>query len=316
MKRTTFLAAAAGAVSAGFAVRPVRASEADIALSTPTGTIMGTLVIPSKMLPPVVLIVAGSGPTDRNGNNSLGIGANAYGLLAEALAQRGVGSLRYDKRGIGKSAMSGLSESDVRFETLADDAAEWIRWLRADGRMSKIVVAGHSEGSLLGMLALQRAKGDAFVSLEGAGRPAPVVLREQIARNAPQYSAESDAVIAQLAAGHTVSDPPPELDALFRTSVQPYLISWFKYDPAVEFAKLRVPSTIVQGTADVQITMDDARALQRTNTSAKLVVVDGMNHVLKYAPDTSTPAAIAKGYEDPALPVDPHAIDAVYEAAA
>ncbi|MBV8582943.1 MAG: alpha/beta hydrolase, partial [Candidatus Eremiobacteraeota bacterium] len=110
--------------------------------------------------------------------------------------------------------------------------------------------------------------------------------------------------------------PPPELDALFRTSVQPYLISWFKYDPAVEFAKLRVPSTIVQGTADVQITMDDARALQRTNISAKLVVVDGMNHVLKYAPDTSTPAAIAKGYEDPALPVDPHAIDAVYEAAA
>jgi fermentation-respiration switch protein FrsA (DUF1100 family) len=93
--------------------------------------------------------------------------------------------------------------------------------------------------------------------------------------------------------------------------VQPYLISWFKYDPALEIAKLRMPVTIIQGTADVQVTMADAQALHNAAPSSKLVVVNGMNHVLKYAPDTSSQAAILKGYENPSLPVDPRVVDAV-----
>lgn len=283
-------------------------------MPTPTGRLAGTLVIPSKMPSPVVLIIAGSGPVDRDGNAG-GLMPNEYGLLAEALAQRGIGSLRYDKRGVGGSFGASVPEKELRLETLVDDAAAWIRWLRADGRLSEIIVAGHSEGSLIGMLAIQKTGASALVSLEGAGRPAAVVLREQLKRNAtPEIYAQAEPILTQLQQGKTVDDPPPELAALFRESVQPYLISWFKYDPAVEIAKIKAPATIVQGTADVQITVEDARALARAKPDAKLDIVEGVNHVLKYAPDTSSQAAIAKGYEDASLPVDPQVVDAVYKA--
>lgn len=316
MKRVTFVGGALGTVGASLLGGAARAAELDTSLQTSTGVLYGTLAIPSKTPAPVVLIIAGSGPTDRNGNSGLGIHPNTYALLAAALAERGVASLRYDKRGIGASAAAAASEKDLRFDMFTGDAASWLRLLGADARFSKIAVAGHSEGSLIGMVALAQAPAHAFVSLEGAGRPAAVILREQLKKNvSPDLYAESDAIITQLQQGKMVPNTPAKLAALFRESVQPYLISWFRYDPSVEIAKLRIPATIVQGTADVQVTMQDARALRRGDPSAGLIVVNGMNHVLKYAPDTSSQAAILAGYENAALPVAKEAIDAVYASA-
>jgi alpha-beta hydrolase superfamily lysophospholipase len=295
---------------------PADADEVEIVLSTATGNIVGTLTPAAAALAPVVLIVAGSGPTDRNGNSGL-LQGNPYHLLATALAARGIASVRYDKRGVGASLAAATSELDLRFDIYVDDTAAWLRLLRADARFSHLALAGHSEGSLIGMIAVQHAAADAFVSLAGVGRALPVVLREQLkARLSPELYAQADAMITQLQAGQTVADPPPELAALFRPSVQPYVISLFKYDPSVEVAKVRIPVTIVQGTADVQVSVADAQALKRADPTALLDVVDGMNHVLKYAPDTSSQAAILKGYEDPALPVDPHVVDAIAAAVA
>lgn len=312
MKRKAFCTTAAACVAAAGTRGLVFAAETDISLETPTGAIYGTLTLPAKLPAPVVLVVAGSGPVDRNGNEGTMLQTNAYALLAAALAQRGIASVRYDKRGVGASAKAAPLEKDVRVETYANDVAAWLRLLGTDKRFSRTIVAGHSEGSLLGILALQQAKGDAFVSLEGAGRPAGVVLDEQLKRNLPpELDAKAEAVVAQLEAGKTVADSPPELAALFRPSVQPYLISYMKYDPAKEIAKLSVPVTIVQGTADVQVTMDDANALKGGAPSAKLVVVQGMNHVLKHAPDTSSRSAVVAGYDNPTLPVEPQVVDAV-----
>ena len=197
----------------------------------------------------------------------------------------------------------------MRFDTYVDDAVAWLKMLSTDERFSKIVVAGHSEGSLIGMIAVQRAPAAAFVSLEGAGRPAAAVLREQLKpKLPPTLYTQTDAILTQLQRGQLVADTPPELFSLFRPLVQPYLISWFAYDPAAEIAKVKAPVTIVQGTADIQVTMADAAALHAALPSSKLVVVEGMNHVLKYAPDTSTQAAILKGYEDPNLPIDTHVV--------
>ena len=295
---------------------PADADEVEIVLSTATGNIVGTLLPAATTPAPVVLIVAGSGPTDRNGNSGL-LQGNPYHLLATALAARGIASVRYDKRGVGASLAAATSELDLRFDIYVDDTAAWLRLLRADARFSHLALAGHSEGSLIGMIAVQHAAADAFVSLAGVGRALPVVLREQLkARLSPELYAQADAMITQLQAGQTVADPPPELAALFRPSVQPYVISLFKYDPSVEVAKVRIPVTIVQGTADVQVSVADAQALKRADPTALLDVVDGMNHVLKYAPDTSSQAAILKGYEDPALPVDPHVVDAIAAAVA
>ena len=315
MKRSVFLASAGACVAAAGGRGTALATETDISLQTPTGTIYGTLALPAKLPAPVVLIVAGSGPVDRSGNAGM-MQTNAYALLAAALAQRGIASVRYDKRGVGASAMPASLEKDLRVETYADDVSAWLRQLAADKRFSRAIVAGHSEGSLVGILALQHAKGDAFVSLEGAGRPIGVVLDEQLKhRLPPDLDKKAEAVVAQLEQGKTVADPPPELEALFRPSVQPYFISLMRYDPATEIAKLSVPVTIVQGTADAQVTMDDANALKGAVPSAKLVVVQGMNHVLKHAPDTSSQAAIAAGYTDPSLPVEPQVVDAIAAAA-
>ncbi len=224
--------------------------------------------------------------------------------------------MRYDKRGIGASASAMTKESDLRFDTYVDDAVAWLKLLASDARFSRVAVAGHSEGSLIGMIAVRKAPAAAFVSLEGAGRPAAAVLREQLkGRTSPQEYATADAIITQLQQGHTVADTPAAFASLFRSSVQPYLISWFKYDPAVEIGKIQIPATIVAGTADVQIGMVDADALKRGDPSATLVVIKGMNHVLKYAPDTSSEAAIVAGYQNASLPVDPQAVEAVYSAA-
>jgi uncharacterized protein len=266
-------------------------------------------------LVPVVLILAGSGPTDRDGNSPLGRN-DAYKLLAAGLTRRGIASLRYDKRGIGASAAAGPDERALRFDTYVGDAVAWVRELRAQHRFSRIAIAGHSEGSLIGMLAAAREPVDAYVSLEGAGRPAPVVLREQLRpKLPPELLAQSDRILDALVAGRPAGDVPPALDALYRPAVQPYLISWFRYDPVREIASVRAPVAIVQGTADVQVGRVDADALHAGTPAARFVVVNGMNHVLKHVPDTSSPSAILAGYTDPSLPVVETVIDTVAELA-
>jgi hypothetical protein len=204
--------------------------------------------------------------------------------------------------------MAGQTESDYRFDTGVTDAAAWIDMLRKDPRFSKVVVVGHSEGSLVGMVAAQRSRADGFVSLEGAGRPAAVVLREQLAaRGVPveMYGPTLDS----LAAGRTVANTPPALASLFRPSVQPYLISWFRYDPAAELKKLPYATLIIQGTHDIQVSADDARMLANA-PGAKLVTLDGMTHVLKVGPADAA-AQIASVYADASIPLDPALVSAI-----
>jgi pimeloyl-ACP methyl ester carboxylesterase len=314
MKRGNFLTLCGSALTVAAFPAVARAGESDIVLQTATGKIYGSLSLPAgKKTVDVVLLIAGSGPTDRDGNNPALLGKNdALKLLAQGLSRRGLASVRYDKRGIGASGAAGMSEKDLRFDMYVGDAAAWVQMLHTDRRFGRIIIAGHSEGSLIGMIAAKRAPAAAYVSLEGAGRPAYTILREQLKRGfpAPLY-AQADQIITSLQAGRTQTVADPQLQSLFRDSVQPYLISWFKYDPAVEIGRVRLPTTIVQGTADVQIGMADADALAKAAPRAKRVTVAGMNHVLKHAPDVSSQAAILRGYTDPKLPVDPQVINAV-----
>jgi pimeloyl-ACP methyl ester carboxylesterase len=316
MNRSAFLTATGGVFAMAALPLSAPADESAATLKTATGTLFGTLTLPSGAPPyPVVLIIAGSGPTDRDGNAGF-VRGDTYKLLASALAREGVASLRYDKRGIAASAAAGSDEEHLRFDTYVDDAVAWVNQLRSDKRFSSLTIAGHSEGALIGTVAAERAPVHALVLLEGAGRPAAAVLREQLKpKLTPQLYAQADQILTKLQSGQTVADPPTVLAALFRPSVQPYLISWFKYDPAAELAKVRVPVTIVQGSADIQVTTADADALRKADPNAKVVLVNGMNHILKYYPDNSSMQAALKGYEDPTLPVDAHVVQAVEQAA-
>jgi len=275
-------------------------------LVTPTGTLYGTMTLPAKCSRcPVVFIIAGSGPTDRNGNTPLLPGANnTYKLLAEELAKNGIASLRTDKRGIAESKAALKSELDITFDTYIDDAVLWLRQLRGDKRFSTITVAGHSEGSLIGMVAAARVSADGYISLAGAGeRIDKILLRQLKPQLTPELYAAAEKDLAILASGQTFKDVPPQLMSLFRPSIQPYMISWIRHDPAVEIAKLNIPVLIIQGKTDTQVTVADAESLAKAYPKAKLVLIDNINHMLKEA-GTDKDSQM-KAYTDPTLPVSP-----------
>jgi len=316
MQRTTFLAACAATSALGAFPSAGGTAELDENLETSTGTIYGTLTLPvGRAKPPVVLVIAGSGPTDRNGNASTLV-LNMYAKLAAALAERGIATVRYDKRGIAASQAAAPDETSLRFDAYVADAAAWIRKLRADRRFSSVTVVGHSEGSLVGMIAAQSAPVDAYVSLEGAGFPANVVLARQLATNLapyPELKAQSDRILASLLSGKLVpaSDVPAPLLSLYRPSVQPYLMSWFAYDPRVEIVKTTGRVTIVQGTHDVQVSVDDGKALAAARPSATFVLIDGMTHVLVDDPGTTIAEQVTGAYADASRPLDARLVAAL-----
>jgi alpha/beta superfamily hydrolase len=246
----------------------------------------GTLLIPEKSKPAIVLLIAGSGPTDRNGNNPM-MTNNSLKMLAESLSRNGVATLRYDKRGIGGSAVASMNEADLTFDTYIDDARNWIKWLRNSGRFGKVIVAGHSEGSLIGMVAAFQEKAEGYISLAGAGRPIDQVLMEQVKKNPNNTSKilnELDSLFDKLRSGETFEPVPPYLLALLRPSIQPYMISWFKYNPAEEIMKLKCPVLIIQGSTDIQVAIMDSEELYNARGDASYKVIEGMNHIFKNAP--------------------------------
>lgn len=258
-------------------------TEEDLVLETKTGNINGSLLIPeNKKGLPLALIIAGSGPTDRDGNNPY-MKNNSLKMLAEGLAKNGIASLRYDKRGIASSTKAGLKEEDLRFENYVQDAEEWVNLLKKDKRFKEVIVIGHSEGSLIGMIAAKKAGADKYVSIAGAGMPAGDVIREQLKSQPAVVTDAAFPILDSLEQGKTVKEVPQMLASLFRPSIQPYIISWFKYDPRKEIAKLEIPVLIVQGTTDIQVSLKDAENLKKANSKAELKVIEGMNHIFKEA---------------------------------
>ena len=291
---------------------PTAPEETAAQIETPTGTVHGTLLVPGGQGPfPIAIIIAGSGPTDRDGNSAMIPGANnSLRYLAEGLAADGIASLRYDKRGIAESTAAGPNEADLRFDTYVDDAAAWADEVSGDDRFSTVAIVGHSEGSLIGMIAAQRSAADAFVSISGIASPAGDVLRGQLSAQLPApLMEESERILSELEAGRTVDTVPPPLFALFRPSVQPYMISWFRYNPAEEIARLDIPVLIAHGTTDIQVPASEASALHAARPGAKIAIIEGMNHVLKVVPPD--PAQQQGSYADPTLPVAPELTEAV-----
>lgn len=149
-----------------------------------------------------------------------------------------------------------------------------------------------------------------LILLSGAGRPAGVVLREQLESGLPEpLKTQAFAALSELEAGRTVADTPPALAALFRPSVQPYLISWLPLDPAALIAAYDGPVFIGQGTTDIQVTTTDANALAAADPKATLKLWDGVNHLLKTAP--ADRAANMATYANPDLPLAPGVVEDV-----
>lgn len=288
--------------------------ESQIFINADSGSIYGTLAIPKQFdKKTAVLIIAGSGPTDRDGNSSMLKGKNdGLKQLAHELAKAGFASVRYDKRGIGKSFKAGRQEKDLRFDHYVQDAAQWINWMRLELGFSKVVVIGHSEGSLIGMLAAEQTGAEGFVSLCGPGRGAAEILKEQLDKQLTNDSLrlEVQRDLDSLRDGHLVRSFPLPLLSIFRPSVQPYLISWMKHDPAAVIARLEIPVLVIQGKHDVQVTERDAQLLHKAAKQSNLLLVEDMNHVLKQVGEGDIKQPL-KSYQDPSYPLAEKMVKAV-----
>jgi pimeloyl-ACP methyl ester carboxylesterase len=290
-------------------------TESPVLLKTLTGTIAGTLTTPANLTGkiPVVLIIAGSGPTDRDGNTpNLGVITNSYKMIAEALGKDNIASLRYDKRMVGESA-TGQKEESLRFDDYVDDALGLVNLLKEDKRFSKVIVLGHSEGSLVGMLTTVAAEGNvsAFISVAGAGRRADEVIKEQL-KAQPAYVTEGfEKILDSLKRGKIQKKVDASLYAIARPGIQNYLMSWFKFEPKEELRKVKVPVLIIQGSTDIQVSLADATNLKKAKSAATFTIVPGMNHILKEAPiDREKNMAT---YKQPELPLKPEFVTGVLE---
>lgn len=295
------------------AAQPTVASGTEITAPGPLADLHGTLIDAGKKAP-VVLIVPGSGPTDRDGNNPYGVKGSSYRKLAEALAARGISSVRIDKRGQFGSKAAIADGNAVTIADYAGDVRAWAKAARAATGARCVWLLGHSEGGLVVLAAGDSADVCGYVLVAAVGRPFGTVIHEQIHANPANAIVfdQADTALAKLQAGERVDATTlhPGLRALFAPQVQGYLIDLMRYQPVDLARATRKPMLIVQGLNDLQVKEVDARALASARPDATLVLLPGVNHVLKNIGAGDAAANVAS-YANPDLPIDAGVVTAI-----
>jgi uncharacterized protein len=310
------MAAAALAVPWPAQAQSTGAASTAIEAPGPNGPLAGTLLAAGAGAgAPAMLIIPGSGPTDRDGNSPQGLRAAPYRLLAEALAARGITSVRIDKRGMFGSKAAIPDPNQATIDAYADDVHAWIKVIRARTGARCVWLAGHSEGGMVALAAARRPDGICGVILIATpGRPFGVIIREQLQALAldDESTAQVDAALASLGAGRPVepADIPPMLASLFSPAIQPYLIDLMAQDPVGLAAAYRGPMLIVSGGRDIQVSAADAAALRAARPDAESIRLAQMTHVLKQV-DSDDRAANIATYTDPARPLAPGVAEAI-----
>lgn len=280
----------------------------------PNGPLLGTLLDAGKGAP-VVLIIPGSGPTDRDGNSPLGVRAAPYRLLAEALATKGISTVRIDKRGMFGSKAAIPDANKVSVADYVADTDAWVASIRRATRAKCVWLLGHSEGGLIALTAAQRPKNICgVIAVAAVGRRIGDVLRTQLRANPANASilVPALAAIDSLEQGKRVDSAtlPAPLRGLFADSVQPFLIDLLAQHPAKLAAALQVPLLVVQGDQDMQVLVEDAMVLAAAQPKARLAILPGVNHVLKI-PASNDRVDNLRTYADPALPIAPSVVTAI-----
>jgi len=246
----------------------------------------------------VVLLIAGSGPTNRNGNTLGTAGSNSFKHLAESLSQNNYSVFTYDKRVV-YSIKNQQEIPSFDFQHGIDDAQTIIQYLKNTLGYKNIIVAGHSEGSLVGMSASKKDVA-AFISLAGAGNSIDVILKEQLNKQAPMLNNDTNKILTQLKEGKIVKEINPMLQSLFGEQNQPFLIDWISRNPQTEIAKLNIPILIINGIKDLQVGQKEAELLHKANPKSSMVIIEKMNHVFK---EVENDQQNMDSYNKPELPI-------------
>jgi hypothetical protein len=238
----------------------------------------GTLLIPNDVEKPnIAIIIAGSGPTDRNGNQNM-LKNNSLKKLAEGLSKLGIATYRYDKR-IVKQIRKGNVDMTIKFDDFITDAISVVNYFKNSDAFNKIYIIGHSQGSLVGMLAAKQGA-DGFISLAGAGKPIDEVIIDQVTNTAPMFTEDTKRAFSIMKEGNTTTDYPQALESIFNLETQPFMMSWMSYNPQEEIRDLEIPVLIINGTKDLQVSVDEANLLHSANTKSTLKIIEKMNHIL------------------------------------
>jgi len=288
-------------------------TESPVLVKTLTGSVSGSLVIPKNVSGkiPVVLIIADSGPTDRDGNNAkAGINGNTYKLLANDLGKNGIATLRYDKRLVGES-VSSIKESQLSMEDYSDDAVSLIDLLKDDPRFSKIILFGHGEGMLVSMIAMTDEPIKGLISAEGPGEQADKMLTEEMKSKAAFLSAEFKTILDSLRKGKTTDNVDPELYYIASPSKQHFLMSLCRLVPQRGMKRIKFPVLIIQGTTDLTIPVENGEKLKKAKSDAVYLPIAGMNHILKAAP--ADPDQNMATYDKPDLPLKPELVTGIVD---
>ena len=269
----------------------------------------GTLLTPKEIeKPTLAILIAGSGPTDRNGNQKF-IRNNNLKKLAESLSNQGIATFRYDKRVV-KQIITGNFDKNTMFDDFVKDAISVIEYFKKSNGYSKIYVIGHSQGSLVGMLA-GKDRIDGFISIAGAGQSFDNVIIEQVEKTAPQFIEDTKRVIEIMRSGRTTSDYPPALSSLFNLDIQPFMINWIKYDPKEVIKSLNMPIMLLNGTKDLQVSVNEANMLKEAAHHAELKIIDKMNHVMFIIDGDDLENA--KSYNESFRPISQELLESVIE---
>ncbi len=273
-----------------------------------TPLIDGTLLIPkTKEKPPLAIIIAGSGPTDRNGNQQM-LENNSLKFLAEGLSKNDIATFRYDKRIVKQMKENTVQEKNIRFDDFINDAIAVLEYFKKDKRFSKIYILGHSQGSLIGMVAAQSGA-DGFISLSGAGQAIDEVIIDQLSNQAPGLVENARTAFADLRANGETDNYDPGLASIFRKDIQPFILTWIKYDPKEEIAKLNLPVLIINGDKDIQVQVSEAELLNEAKPDAEFKIIHNMNHIFKEIDGNIMENSASYNQGD--LPVMPELIDVI-----
>lgn len=286
--------------------------DVEVSIELENGTLMGSMLLPKSKKPlPVVLLIPGSGPTDRNCNSGLGLKSNSFIYIAEALYKKGIATLRVDKRVSGKSAKTfhGKDLLFVQFSDFILDAERWIDTLQNDPRFSSVIVAGHSQGSLVGMVAAKNKSADKFISISGAGRSIDKILNDQLAAGIPKHKDTIPQFLDSIKMGSYMKSAPLILKQSLPEYLAPFMKEWMEYNPTQIIAEMNMPSLIINGENDVQVDAEEARILYAKAKNAQLEIIPKMNHILKDAPKERLSNLAT--YNLPLLPVNETLIELI-----
>lgn len=267
----------------------------------------GTLLLPPAENPKLVIIIAGSGPTDRNGNSSMSRN-NSLKFLAEGLANKGLAVFRYDKRSVKMLKNRDPNMSNIQFNDFITDAETVVNYFKRSEQFPEIHIVGHSQGSLIGMVIAQDTA-KSFTSLAGTGQPIDDVIVTQIALQQPGLDKSAATAFKELRERGSTTNYDPALASILGPQIQSFMLQWMQYNPAEEITRLDIPVLIVNGTKDLQTKESEAVLLKEAKPEASYKIIENMNHLFKKIEGNDLENQ--KSYGDPNLPVMPELIETI-----